>query len=96
MLRAMGEQIAAPSCGRGAAKAEELFVRSDRLAANQGALAWELRSATSFARLRNRQGRHTEALDILAPVYGRFTQGFGTRDLRGARKVMEASRLAAN
>ncbi|KAA0075908.1 winged helix-turn-helix domain-containing protein [Tardiphaga sp. P9-11] len=95
MLRAIGEQLAAPGCEQGMAKAEEMFVRSARLAANQGALGWELRSATSLARLLNRQSRHSEALDTLAPVYDRFTQGFESRDLRSARKVMRASHPAA-
>lgn len=92
MLRALGEQIAAPGCRRGLAKAEEMFVQSVRLAAKQGALAWELRSATSLARLLNRQGRKAEAIDSLAPVYEKFTEGFETRELLTARKVMEASR----
>jgi predicted ATPase len=49
-----------------------------------------LRAATSLARLRRDQGRHTEARDLLAPVYGWFTEGFDTSDLKAAKALLEA------
>jgi predicted ATPase len=50
---------------------------------------WELRAATSFARLRRDQARHTEARDLLAPVYGWFTEGFDTPDLRASKVLLD-------
>jgi predicted ATPase len=51
-------------------------------------LSWELRAATSFARLRREQGRTAEARDLLAGVYGRFSEGFGTADLTAAKALL--------
>jgi predicted ATPase len=51
---------------------------------------WELRAAVSLARLRRDQGHHTEARDILAPVYGWFTEGFDTPDLKEAEALLHA------
>jgi predicted ATPase len=51
---------------------------------------WELRSATSLARLKVKQGRGDEARQILGPVYERFTEGFETTDLRAARALLES------
>jgi predicted ATPase len=62
-------------------EAESCYVQSLEWARRQGALSWELRTATSLARLRKRQGRAAEAVQILQDVYGRFTEGFGTADL---------------
>ncbi len=51
--------------------------------------AWELRTATSYARLMRDQGRVGEARDLLAPIYGWFTEGFDTPDLKEARALLE-------
>jgi predicted ATPase len=51
----------------------------------QQAKSWELRAATSLARLLRDQGKRDEARDLLAPVYGWFTEGFDTLDLKGPR-----------
>ena len=59
------------------------------LATAQGALAWELRSATSLAQLWQRQNRHREALDLLDPIYQRFTEGYATPDLRKVRLLLD-------
>lgn len=59
------------------------------LARRQGARAWELRIATTLARLRVEEGRNDLAADVLKPVYGEFTEGFSTPDLRGARAVLQ-------
>jgi len=48
-----------------------------------------LRAAASLARLRRDQGRHTEARDLLAPVYGWFTEGFDTPDLKEAKVLLD-------
>ena len=60
--------------------AEEQFRQALDWARRQGALSWELRAATSLARLLRDHGRPAEAEAILRPVYGRFTEGFGTAD----------------
>ena len=52
----------------------------------QQARGWELRAATSLARLRQSRGEYQEAYDLLAPVYGWFTEGFNTADLNGGRR----------
>jgi predicted ATPase len=57
-------------------------------------LSWELRTALSFARLRIAQHRVGDAQDLLAPVHRRFTEGFGTSDLRAARAVLESTQSA--
>jgi len=68
-----------------AAKAETYFGR----ARTQQAKSWELRAATSLARLRRDQGKRDEARDLLAPVYGWFTEGFDTRDLKEAKALLD-------
>ena len=60
-----------------------------RVARRQAAKAYELRAAASLARLRRDQGRHAEARDLLAPVYGWFTEGFGTPDLKEAKAPLD-------
>ena len=59
------------------------------MAREQGAKSLELRAATSLARLWRNQGKHTEARDLLAPIYGWFTEGFDTRDLKEAKALLE-------
>ena len=69
--------------------AEELYRKALSIAAEQGAKLWELRAATSLARLRGDQGRRAEARDLLAPVYGWFTEGFATPALKEATALLE-------
>jgi predicted ATPase/DNA-binding winged helix-turn-helix (wHTH) protein len=71
-----------------AASAETQFRRSLDIAREQGALSWELRTATSLARLWQDQDRISDAHDLLASVHGRFTEGFGTADLVTARTLL--------
>jgi predicted ATPase len=59
------------------------------IAEEQEAKLWQLRAAGSLARLRRDQGRHAEARDLLAPVYGWFTEGFETPDLKAAKALLD-------
>jgi predicted ATPase len=68
--------------------AAELYRKALSIAEEQGAKLWELRAAASLARLRRDQDRHAEARDVLAPVYGWFTEGFDTPDLKGAKALL--------
>ena len=72
-----------------AAEVESSFQHALTIAQDQGAKAWELRTATSLARLWQQQGKRQEAYDLLAPVYGWFTEGFDTADLKDAKKLLE-------
>jgi predicted ATPase len=69
--------------------AEELYRKALSIAEYQGAKLWELRAAVNLARLRRVQGRHREARDLLAPVYGWFTEGFDTPDLKAAKVLLD-------
>ena len=72
--------------------AEELYRKALSIAREQEAKLWELRAAVSLARLRRDQGRHAEARDLLAPVYGWFTEGFDTPDLKEAKALLDELR----
>ena len=69
--------------------AEELYRKALSIAAEQAAKLWELRAAASLARLRRARGRPAEARDLLAPVYGWFTEGFDTADLKEAKALID-------
>ena len=71
-----------------AEKAEAYFERALAIALKQQAKSLELRSAMSMARLWRDQGKRQQAHDLLAPVYGWFTEGFGTLDLREAKALL--------
>ena len=72
-----------------AAKAEAYFERALLVARKQQAKSWELRVAMSMARLWRDQGKPQQARELLAPVYGWFTEGFDTRDLKEAKALLE-------
>ena len=59
------------------------------VARRQQEKSWELRTATSMARLWRDQGKRDEARELLAPVYGWFTEGFDTRDLKEAKALLD-------
>ncbi len=71
------------------AKAEAHFQRALDVARKQQAKSWELRSAMSMARLWRDQGKPHQARELLAPVYGWFTEGFDTLDLKEARALLD-------
>jgi class 3 adenylate cyclase/predicted ATPase len=81
--------IALMSPERDVGEAQVSFERALGLARAQQARSWELRAATSLARLKRDQGRRAEAHALLAPVYGWFSEGFGTLDLREARALLD-------
>ncbi len=86
LLRICGEVRSLATDERGA---EECFQHSIALGDRQSSLSWQLRAATSFARLRLRQGRHDEARTMLAETYARFNEGFDTVDLKAAKQVLD-------
>jgi predicted ATPase len=94
-FRLKGELLLLSGAANAAAEADSCYVQSLALARQQGALSWELRAATSLARLRQRQGRTAEAVDVLQPVYARFTEGFHTADLMAASSLLGTLRGAA-
>ena len=71
------------------AHAENSFRQAIALAQQQSAKFWEMRAATSLARLWRDQGKREEARELLAPVYGWFTDGFETRDLKEAKTLLD-------
>ena len=86
--RTAGE-VALKSPKRDAAKAEAHFEHALAVARQQQAKSWELRAAMSMARLWRDQGKRDEARELLAPVYGWFTEGFDTLDLKEAKALLD-------
>jgi predicted ATPase len=70
-------------------EAEACFRKALDVARSQSAKFWELRAAMSLARLWQDQGRKDEARELLAPVYGWFTEGFNTQDLKEAKALLD-------
>jgi predicted ATPase len=73
-----------------APQAEACCQQALAIARRQQAKSWELRTAVSLSRLWQQQGRQDEAYELLAPIYGWFTEGFDTADLQDARALLEA------
>jgi len=88
LLRVKGELLLLEAQPKGVPEAERHFQRSLALARQQAALSWELRTAMSLARLRKQQHREKQAKVLLARTHARFTQGFGTADLRAAKLLL--------
>ena len=82
-------EVALKSPERDAAKAEGYFERALAIARAQQAKSWELRASMSLARLWRDQGKVHQARELLAPVYGWFTEGFDARDLKEAKALLE-------
>ena len=72
-----------------ATKAQKYFERALAVSQKQQAKSWELRAAMSLTRLWRDQGKVQQARELLAPVYGWFTEGFDTRDLEEAKALLE-------
>jgi predicted ATPase len=89
LLRSKGELLLLQVGAATAASAENLFREALERATQLGALSWELRAATSLARLRYAQGRSAEALALLQPVYDRLTEGFATPDVMAAKLLLD-------
>ena len=89
VYRTAGE-IASLASELNAAKAQAYFERALSVARAQQAKSWELRAAMSMARLWRAQGKRDEARELLAPVYGWFTEGFDTLDLKEAKALLRA------
>ena len=88
-LNRIAGEIALRSPERDTAKAQSYFDRALAVARHQQAKSWELRAAVSLARLWRDQGKPQQARELLAPVYGWFTEGFDTRDLKEAKALLE-------
>ena len=88
-IKRMAGEIALLLPDPDATKAEEYFEHALAVARQQQAKSWELRAAVSMARLWYDQGKRQQAHDLLAPVYGWFTEGFDTRDLKEAKALLE-------
>jgi predicted ATPase len=86
--RIAGEIALSSSEADNAAKAGAYFERALAIAREQQAKSWELRAAMSMARLWSDQGKRQQAHDLLAPVYGWFTEGFDTLDLKEAKTLL--------
>jgi predicted ATPase len=71
-------------------ESQSAFEEALRIARKQQAKSYELRAATGLARLWGEQGRRAEARELLGPVYGWFTEGFDTADLKEATALLEA------
>jgi len=89
LYRLKGELLLQQSSGN-STEAEVCFHHAINIAQSQQAKSWELRAATSLARLWHQQGKRQEAHDLLAPVYEWFTEGFDTADLQDAKALLDA------
>jgi predicted ATPase len=90
--RLRGQLLAAlPDCGR-PDEASAAFLRAIEIARRQSAKSWELRAATSLARLWRDQGEPADARNLLVPVYAWFAEGFETPDLKEAKALLETLR----
>ena len=82
-------EVGATGCLPRRAEAETCFQQALTIARHQQAKSWELRAAMSLARLWHQQGKRAEARELLAPVYGWFTEGFDTADVKDAKALLE-------
>jgi predicted ATPase len=82
-------EVALKSLAPNPEKAEAYFDRALAVARQQQAKSWELRAAMSMARLSRDQGKRDEARELLPPIYGWFTEGLDTLDLKEAKALLE-------
>ena len=88
-MRRLEGELRLSSSSKGAGDAEEDFRRAITTARERHAKSLELRAATSLSRLWRDQGKRIEARDLLAPIYGWFTEGFDTPDLKEAKALLD-------
>ena len=88
-LHRVAGEIALNSPEQDDVRAQTYFERALSVARQQQARSWELRAAMSMARLWRDQGKRQQARDLLAPVYGWFTEGFDTLDLKQAKALLD-------
>ncbi|VVP90884.1 hypothetical protein PS918_03222 [Pseudomonas fluorescens] len=88
ILRARADALLAADCPVKNCTAETVLLKALNVARSQGALAWELRSATTLARLWQRQGRYLQAHELLTPIFQRFTEGHATPDLVAVQRLL--------
>jgi tetratricopeptide (TPR) repeat protein len=96
LLRLKGELSLLHGTRDAAEMAQDYFQQALDEARQRGTLAWELRAATSLARLLRDRGRSADALACLQPVYHRFTEGFGTADLVAAKQLLDDLGIAGH
>jgi predicted ATPase len=89
LLRLKGELYLLQGTPAAAATAKDFFRQALDASREHGTLSWELRAATSLARLLRDQGRRADATACLQPIYDRFTEGFGTADLVAAKQLLD-------
>jgi predicted ATPase len=90
--RLQGQFLTALPDGGRPGEASAAFQRAIQIAKRQSAKSWELRAATSLARLWRDQDKHADARDLLAPVYEWSTEGFETSDLKEAKAMLDSLR----
>ena len=93
LLAPEGDRLQAVGSREKAKEAEEYFLKAIEVARKQQAKSLELRVATSLARLWQKQGKKQEAQQMLAEIYGWFTEGFDTKDLQEAKALLDKLRL---
>jgi predicted ATPase/DNA-binding winged helix-turn-helix (wHTH) protein len=96
LLRLKGELSLLQKTSEGAETAKDLFKQALDESYLQGALSWEVRAATSLARLLRDRSRSADAIACLQPIYDRFTEGFGTTDLVAAKQLLDDLRAAGH
>src|SRR5262249_17031543 len=89
IFRVAGEIALERGAINSGAEAEALFEKSLQTAKHQNARSWQLRAATSLARLWGEHGRAREAHGVLAPIYRTYEEGLGTFDLLKAKALLE-------
>ncbi len=89
LLRQKGELMLQRTGMRAAAEAEKCFREAVEISRQQRAKSWELRASVSLAELWRNQGKREEARELLAPLYGWFTEGFDAPDLRDAKALLD-------
>ena len=87
--RIKGELLLLRGEAKAEVEAEACYHKAIELARQQQAKSWELRAVMSLCRLWQRQGKREEARQLLAEIYGWFTEGFDTPDLKDARELLE-------